>query len=232
MNIELVLLFIIAGLLGYIIYLHIHLTKKNLFITNTVERLSVIEKSRSMDEMMSLLEELQKHITYSSYFKDKFPDENTISFISENEKQFKTYMHYTRDETDALKIMKEGFLFSESFYRTALPVTGDILDLRIKHSSRKYFGDYLIIICIDNKITGHYSRLLEVEGVKNHTFENILTEQPPYRNENGDQIFRLPPQYIKGYINHRTAEIFKNPAFNPAYDSPLFEANITSLKFI
>jgi hypothetical protein len=231
MNIELTLLIIIAGLLGYIIYLHIHLTKKNLFITSTVERLSVIEKSRSIEEMMSLLEELQKHITYSSYFKDKFPDENTISFISENESSQKVFMHYTRDESDALKIMKEGFLFAESFYRTALPVTGDILDMRIKHSSRKYFGDYLIVICIDNKIVDHYARMLELEGVKNHTFENILTELPPQRNENGDQIFRLPPQFIKGYINHRTAEIVKNPSFNPGYDSPMFEANITSLKF-
>jgi len=232
MKAELILLLIIAALLGYIIWLQIQLVKKNNFITTTVKRLSLIEESRSMEEMMSFLEELQKIAAYNSFFKDKFPDENSKNFILENENQNKIFMHYTKDEKDAQNIINNGFLFADSFYRTALPVTGDKLDFRVKHNSRKFFGDYIVIISIANDIVNHYTEEVKKAGISSFSFENMLTEKPPVKNENGDLIFSLPKQFIKGIINHRTGDIIKNPDFNPDYNSPAFEANIKSIKFV
>lgn len=232
MKAELILLLIIAALLAYIIWLQIQLVKKNHFIETTVKKLSLIEESRSMEEMMSFLEEIQKIAVYNSFFKDKFPDENSRKFILEEEKQHKVFMHYTKDEKDAHNIIENGFLFADSFYRTALQVTGDKLDFRIKHNSRKFFGDYIVIISVAGNIINHYTEALKKAGVTSFSFENVLTEIPPVKNDNGDLIFTLPTQFIKGIINHRTGDIIKNPNFNPTYNSPAFEANIKSLKFV
>jgi hypothetical protein len=230
MAIQVVLIIIIAALLGYIVFLHVSLTKKNIFIESTVRRLSGIEKSRSMEEMMAFLQEIQKLSQYRSFFTDKFLEESTLNFILENEKEVRIYMHYTKEEADAMSILKNGFRFADSFYKTALQVSSDKLDMKIKHNSRKYFGDYLVIICISNDVINFYSLELEKAGIKTHSFENILTEHPPFKNENGDILFQLSSQFIKGYINLKTGLITRNHNFDPWYNSDTFKRNIDLLK--
>jgi hypothetical protein len=230
MALQIVTLIIIVALMGYIVYLQIQLAKKNIFIESTVKRLSGIEKSRSMDEMMTFLQEIQRKSQFSSFFYDKLLEDNTINFILENDKNVKIFMHYTKERADAINILKEGFLFADSFYKTALPVFRDRLDLIIKHNSRKSFGDYLIIISISNDIVNFYSMELEKAGIRNFSFENVLTETLPSENENSDPVYQLSPCFIKGYINHRTGEIVKNTEFDPFYNSPAFMKNIKLLK--
>lgn len=139
-------------------------------------------------------------------------------------------MHYTKDETDARSILKNGFRYVDSFYKTALPASADKLDLKIKHSSRKFFGEYLIIICISNDIVNYYSSEMIKAGIKNYSFENVLTEHPPVRNENSDQVFQLAVPYIKGYLNLKTGEIIKNPVYDPWHNSTAFIHNLDFLK--
>lgn len=227
---QIILLILIISLIIYSIYLQIQLTKKNVFIETTVKRLSLIEKSRSMEEMMAFLREVQTLSQYSQYFNDKLLEKDSLDFIYDNIKDTKVYIHYTRDEADAKSILSDGFRFANSFYKTALPVSKDQLDLKIKHNNRKYFGDYLIVIGISNDITNYYSLELEKAGINSHTFENILTEVPPSRNENSDHIYQLTSQFIKGFINLRTGEIVRNPLFDPYYNSPAFQKNIDLLK--
>jgi hypothetical protein len=230
MSVQTVEILFIAALLVYIIYLNIQLTKKNFFIETTVKRLSGIEKSRNLEEMLAFLSELQKLNQYRSYFSDNFIDDRTLSFIVDNERDFKTYIHYTKEKEDANSILKDGFRFAESFYKTAVPVSKDKLDLIIKHNSRKFYGEYLIVIIISNDVANFYSLELEKAGIRNFTFENVLTENPPVINENSDLIYQLPRQFIKGYINHVTGEIFKNDDFDPWFNSPSFMKNVGLLK--
>lgn len=230
MAIQILTLLLIIALLGYIVYLHIQLTKKNIFIESTVKRLSGIEKNRSMEEIKAFLQEIQNLNKFGSFFSDKLLDESTINFILENEKDLKIYMHYTKEEVDAISILNDGFKFTDSFYKTALPVSKDKLDLVIKHNRRKFFGVYLIIICISNDIVNYYTMELEKAGIRNFTFENILTEAPPFRNDNADLVYQLSHQFIKGYINHRTGEIVKNAGFDPWYNSEAFVKNIDLIK--
>ena len=232
MAIQILLILIIAALLGYIVFLHIQLTKKNVFIQTTFSRLSGNEKSLSMDEMTEYLKEMQKIEKYSSYFSDRLLDGSSLNFILENDKDMVTYMHYTKEEADADSILQEGFKFTESFYKTALPLSKDKLDLRIKHSSRKYYGDFIIIICISNDIVNFYSMEIEKAGIKNYTFENVLTETPPKSNENSDLVYLLSSRFMKGYINHRTGKIVRNTGFDPWYNSPVFIKNINLLKSV
>jgi hypothetical protein len=231
-------LLIILALLGYIIFLHILLVRKNIFIESTVKRITGIEKDWKMDELLKFLEEIKKLSLYTSFFNDKLFENKNLTFILENVNDSKIYIHYTKEEADAKSIITNGFRFADSFYKTALPVTNDKLDLIIKHNSRKYFGDYLLIICISNELINEVSGDLEKAGVNNYFIETILTETPPVRNENSDFvrnensdfIYLLPKQFIKGYINIRTGEITNNPDFNPKYYSRQFKTNIEEIK--
>ena len=213
---------IITGLLVYIIFLNIQLSKKNIFIETTVKKLSGIEKTGSMEEMMEFLKELNKAGLYKPLTPDKFLEESTTNFILENDDKLKIFMHYTRDEADARNILKVGFRFANSFYKTALPVSRDKLDMIIKHNSQKYYGHFLVIISISDEIARKYSTAIKTAGIRNVSFENIITDEQPVRNENSELVYLLPHQFIKGYINHLTGEITKNPDYDPAYSSQAF----------
>jgi hypothetical protein len=225
-------LLIIAALIIYIIFLNFQIVRKNVFIETTVKSLTGIEKVWKMDELLKFLEEIKKLSYYSSFFKDKLFEDKTLSFVLENVNDSKIYIHYTRDKVDADSIIANGFKFADSFYKTALPISNDKLDLVMKHNSRKYFGDYMIIICISNTIINYYSSELDKAGIVNYSIENILTEIPPERNENSDMEYILPEKFIKGHLNNRTGEITSNPGFNPGYSSPGFMLNIDRLKAV
>jgi hypothetical protein len=230
MALMIVLILIITGLLVYIIILHKQLSKRDIFIETTVNRLSGIEKTRSIDEMISFLREIQELSKYSSYTRDKLLDDSTLKFILDNGKNIKSYIHYTMDEKDARNILRSGFQFVDSFYKTALAVSGDKLDLKMKHSGRKMYGDFIVVICISADLAYFYTAEIEKTGIKNYSFENVLTEIPPSKNDNSDLVYQLAPQFIKGYVNHRTGLIVNNPFFDPDYNSPCFLKNVDLLK--
>jgi hypothetical protein len=230
MTTDIILIILIAALLGYIIYLHIQLARKNLFIESTVKRLSGIEKSWSAEEMNRFLHEIRRVQHYSAFFNDKLFEEKSLDFLLENRSDSKIFIHYTKEEEVAKSILGEGFRYVDSFYKTALSVTGDKLDLLIKHNNRKSFGNYLIIICLSERIIDNYTAELDRHGLKGVAVENMLSETTPVTNENADTVYLLPKQYIKGYINHQTGEITVNPDFNPSYDSLVFTNNIELLK--
>lgn len=230
MTTQIVLVILIIALIIYSIILQIRLTRKNIFIETTVKRLSGIEKTGNLEEMMTFLSELQKQSQYSSYFADKLLDKETTDFIFENDKELHIYMHYTLEEGSAKSIIQNGFRFADSFYKTALNITKDKLDLKIKHDSRKYYGDYLIIICISNDIVNLYTMELQKAGITSVSIENILTEVPISKNDNSDLVYQLSPKFVKGYLNYRTGEIVRNPSFDPSFNSPEFLKNIERLK--
>jgi len=230
MTTEILIVIFFAVMLSYIVYLHIQLAKKNVFIESTIKRLTGIEKGWSTEEMLKFLYDISKTRQYNTFFADKLFEEKPLNFLLENIKDSKIFIHYTKEESDARNIIKEGFKFADSFYKTALEVSSDKLDLLIKHNSRKSFGDYLIILCMSDRIFNHYSARLEINGLKGVAVENVLTESPPFKNENADFVYLLPNRYVKGYINYLTGEINSNPDYNPSYDSPVFEKNLELLK--
>ncbi|HOK26143.1 MAG TPA: hypothetical protein P5320_02615 [Bacteroidales bacterium] len=213
---EIFLLIVILILAGYIAYLHTKLIKRDLQFESLLKKMVVSESPAKYDELRS----------------EKILDEDVMKFMLEYEDRAKIYLHYTKFKSDAENILKEGFRFAESFYKTAFSVTSDRLDLLVKHNSKRYYGDYVIVICISDRIIKYYNDEIAKAGIKNCNYENILTERPPEKNDNADTVYVLPSKYIKGIINHRTGEIIKNPDFDPDYSSPWFEINIEKMKTI
>lgn len=228
----LVFLILIVVLAGYIIYLHIQLVKKNLFIESTIKRLYGSEQSWTTGELMSFFTEVRKVEHYRALFNDKLFEEKPLAFLLGNEKNSRIYIHYTREESVADSILKTGFIFVDSFYKTAQPVSQDRLDLLMKHNSRKSFGNYLMIICIGNSIAERYLAEIDRNRLKNVNLENLLTDVPPAKNDNGDMTYILPNRFVKGYINHQTGEIVSNSEFDPEYESPNFMKNLQSFRAI
>ncbi len=213
----------------YIIWLHIRLARKNSYIESTIKHLAEIQKNWSIEELVRFFNEVRKSYHFSNIFSDKLFDEKPLNFLFENINDSKVFIHYTRERDDAISILSEGFRFTDSFYKTAVPVTADKLDLLVKHNGKKSYGDYLVVIVISSKIYNHYNAEIRTTRVPGVLVENVLTEVPPVKNENGDMIYLLPQKFIKGVINHFTGEIIKNPDHNPYYDSHKFRSIITEL---
>jgi hypothetical protein len=229
MTTGIVVVLVIASLLAYVVYLHIQLTRKNIFIESTIRQLSGIEKRWNMEEMIRFLNEVKRVSFYGSFFTDRLFEEKPLQFLLENQKDSKIFIHYTREENIARDIIREGFLFADSFYKTAMQIFNDKLDLLVKHNNHKSFGDFIVIICISDKVFDRYSLEIEKRGIKGFAVENILTEKQPSRNENADLVYQLSNKFIKGYINHHTGIIVPNTDFDPVFDSPGFMNNIESL---
>jgi hypothetical protein len=227
---QIILLIVIIMLAAYIIFLHIQLIRKNLLIESIARKVSGIERALKPDELKKFINELHKFNIRTSLTDDKLFDEKVFNFIIDSKKDKNTYLHYTMDEQVALSILSEGFRFTDSFHKTALPVSDDKLDLLINHNNKKYYGDYIIVISISNEIVAFYASELQNAGIKDYSFENILTEAPPVKNENSETTYLLPSQYIKGYVNYRTGEVISNPVFNPGFTSPGFSENIMRIK--
>ena len=116
-----------------------------------------------------------------------------VDFICEKQGYF-TFLHTTNSIEKALSICKNGFRF-QKFDKTSDFVC-DSVTVAFMLSIRKQYGDFTVIIQISTHIT-HYESISKKEY-----------------DEEGEELFILPPQYIKGHYNRITNEIFQNPLFN------------------
>ncbi|HCI55676.1 MAG TPA: hypothetical protein PLN06_01530 [Bacteroidales bacterium] len=214
LDVQLYLLIFIIFLAGYIVFLHIKLVKRDIKIENLLRQIENPAQSIKLEEIKD----------------EKLFSRDVMNFIFEFQNTAKIYLHYTKLKSDAENIIKEGFRFVDSFYRTAFPATDDKLELFIKHNSKKLFGDYVVVICISNEIINYYNNEIVKAGLKNCRYENILTEKPPEKNDNSDNVYILPSKYIKGFFNHCTGEIIVNSEFDPDYSSPWFIKNLEQMK--
>ena len=118
--------------------------------------------------------------------------QNLIDFIGES-KGYSNYLHTTQTAENAKSICETGLRF-EIFQKTVDAIV-NVVGLIYMLSIRVAYGKFTIIIQISDNI---------------HDYESVCKKT---QNEYGDEIFILPPQYIKGYYDRTTREIFTNPLF-------------------
>jgi hypothetical protein len=194
-----------------------------------VEKYSKTEKDWSKESLADMIKKIQGYTSEPQLKQSKLFEEEIQKFITENEKTNNSYIHYTKEKEVAEKIIEVGFKFVDTFYKTAEPITNDRLDLIYKHYLHKHYGKYVVIISISKTVYNMYlEKISMIKKVVN--VEQILSEKSPLLNENLDEVYLLPKQYIKGYIDSETGEIFRNPNFDPNYDSPTFLKNLEELQ--
>lgn len=125
--------------------------------------------------------------------------DNLVHFIGESNGQltyltgYLTYLHTTDKVETCESICRNGFVF-EIFEKTT-DYVHDIASLRYMLSIRRHYGDYTIVIQISKEITDY-------ESISRKTID-----------DNGSELFILPPHYIKGYYNRISSGIVHNPLF-------------------
>jgi len=188
------------------------------------------EEKIDKKDILQILEHLRNPQYKKVITKDKMLDRQFSHFLFEDYEHIKLFLHYTARKNTAEKIIHEGFHFVNSFYKTAEHIHNDELFLIHRHHEHKQYGHYVIVICISKKIYNQYSEALFKIKASNIAVEQILTEKAPSMDENSDEIYTLPKQFIKGYFNYIEGTIEKNPDFNYNYHSPMFEKNLKKLK--
>jgi len=202
----------------YITFIHFKLNSKNHLIEEMGVKLSKIEKDWDSKYILNLIEKQRLLQAKTILTRNKLFDEPVLKFLFANESYSKIFVHYTKDEYTAKKISKEGLLFTNTFDKTAEEVFNDSVDLTYKHNIRKYFGKYIVVICIPNVIYEHYSMELTLLN-SNSQPEQILSGIPSFLNDNQDEVFTLSKKFIKGYINYETGTFVKNAEFRPTFKS-------------
>jgi hypothetical protein len=118
--------------------------------------------------------------------------QDLVDFICEQDGYF-SFVHTTNTEEKAKSICENGFRYKK-FDKTADYVC-DRVTLEYMLAIRKHYGDFIIIILISRRIT-NYDALCQMEF-----------------DEENEEIFTLPHQFIKGYYNRITNELYKNPFY-------------------
>jgi len=221
--------FIIVLLFAYILYLQLQLSKKNFIIKTYLDKFGKQKSKLAKTDIIRFLENL-KNPGYSGIVtKDKLLDNRFSNFLFENDTEIKLFLHYTAKENVAKTIIKEGFRFVNSFYKTAEYIYNDELYLIHRHHEHKQYGEYVIVICISKEKYNSYSEELARLRAKNIAVEQILTEEPPVIDENSDEVYMLPKQFIKGYFNYIEGTIVENPEFDLNYHSEAFTKNLEKI---
>jgi hypothetical protein len=220
---------LILLLFAYVVYLQLQLTKKNNILKSVYEKIDKPNSKLNKDDIIRFLENI-KNPDYSGVVtKDKFLDKKVSSFLFDNESEVNLFLHYTTSEKVAKTILQNGFKFVNSFYKTAEYIYNDELYLIHRHHEHKQFGDYVIVICISKELFKKYTSELNKIKSKNIAVEQLLTETPPSLDENAEEVYTLPKQFIKGYFNYTNGDIVRNPEFNYNYNSDSFKNNLQKL---
>jgi hypothetical protein len=219
---------IIILLIVYVGILHFQLYRKNQLIETFVKTKSSFEDLLSKQGLDELIRKINLLSTDSYTSKSKLLENSSQEFIFENKDDYMLFVHYTREHEVAQKICDEGFRFADSFHKTAEALMGDTLDLTYKHYLRKNYGKYVVIISISRLVYEGYLEIIkQTDKVSN--LEHMLSLNLLCLNDNQDEVYLLPKEYVKGYINADTGEIYRNEHFNPHFQSPYFRQNLDNL---
>jgi len=164
-----------------------------------------------------------------AYLVDNFLNQQIQDFIFENNDDAIIYLHYTYNKNVAQNIIDKGFEFVSPFDNTTSLLKKDNVIINFNHYVRKSFGDYVIVICIDKELFNLY--LNEVKKIDNKytEIEELLTEIPPFVNNDGEKIFTLHKCFVKGYFNYYSKEIVANPDYNFKNNLAIFQENLSKI---
>jgi len=119
--------------------------------------------------------------------------QNLINFIGEPN-GYKNYLHTTDSIENAKAICQNGLIYDQ--FEKTTDYVYDSSSIIYMLGIRKAYGNYTVIIQI------------KPNDVKNlNTINQISTD------EDGDEIYTLPPEYIKGYYDRTIKKIYPNPLF-------------------
>ena len=131
-----------------------------------------------------------------------------IKLIQEKLKDFKVYIHFTREQSVAEKIAREGFMYTDSFEKTATEISRSKISIKYKFQLYRDYGNYLIIICIPLPLFDNFASR-KVDTRHDVMYNLGLCEHFPEK----ELDYSLSSKYIYGYIDLKNNKFHKNDLF-------------------
>ncbi|MGE0088636.1 MAG: hypothetical protein AB7S50_04080 [Bacteroidales bacterium] len=131
-----------------------------------------------------------------------------VKFIFSELNNSKVFIHYTREKSTADNILKAGFKYSDSIYKTTQEVINNSVDLTYKLQLYRPYGDYLIVISIPIFI-------FDFAEKNSRSYKQAILIDQVLSNNNPDEDldFTLPASFLRGYVNVENNIIVENDAY-------------------
>ncbi|MCG8700494.1 MAG: hypothetical protein MI922_20740 [Bacteroidales bacterium] len=180
-----------------------------------------LEKSKpELKRLYSLMRDMKSKFLKSITPKEKNESKSNsneipkevIDFMTLEHNQFVMFIHFTRTRKVADNILTGGFMYHDGLYTTAQEIVPDRIVIDYKTSLYRDYGEYMIVLAIPRML---YDRL-----VKNvNTLKDLVLVEHLVSSEIISDEFshRLPPVFVKGFVNMRNFKIYPNKLFLHEY---------------
>ena len=148
--------------------------------------------------------------------------EKITSYINRNLNDYKIFVHFTSEKQNAERILKDGFKYSESIYKTSQEIIESSVDLNYKLQLYRPYGKYLIVICIP-KLLFEISNEYQKSNNQFSLLDNILSDFNP---ENSME-YTLPSIFVHSYIDMESKIIIENKSFLKGFNIEEYKPKIT-----
>jgi hypothetical protein len=140
-----------------------------------------------------------------------------LAVILNDYKDCYVFLHNTREEEVAVKILNEGFIFENQLPHSTDRVNpGEPIEITYFLFQRKDYGTHTIIIAIPKVI---YEFYLEYSLVFEIGIEEVLSISKPYVSDNDEMVYTISPKHIPGYFNTKTGDLIRNKNYDPSYNT-------------
>ncbi len=202
------LIFITTGIIVVLLFI-IHVQYRNIRkYKNGARRLSEAyndSKTTRYDALINKIIYYKKHIMPAPSKKINNLLFNTVTPLF---KDHKIFIHVTNHQSIAERILTEGFKYSEDFYKSSTEISNDPVDLAYKLQLYKGYGNYIIIMCIPKEL---YKAVRKQTTL---TDSDLLSEYGISEYNPDDELsYKLPPGFVKGYINIEKTLLIENTLF-------------------
>ena len=127
------------------------------------------------------------------------------------------FLHNTKEQSVAERIMREGFIFENQLPHSSDRVNpNEPIEVTYFLFQRKDYGSYTIIIAIPKVIYDTYTQYSNIYDIG---IEDVITISEPFYGDNDELIYTISPKHLLGYFNNKTGEFFMNKIWDPDFNT-------------
>ncbi len=127
------------------------------------------------------------------------------------------FLHNTREQVVAEKILKEGFIFENQLVHSTDRVNPDeSIEITYFLFLRKDYGPYTIIIAIPSVTYESYMAYSVLNVI---SIEEVISITKPCYGENDELLYTISPKHVLGYFNLTSGTFVQNLGWDMAFSN-------------
>jgi hypothetical protein len=129
-------------------------------------------------------------------------------YVKDHIHHFRVFIHVTNKQEIAEKIIEDGLRYSDNFFKSAEEISGSEVDLNYKLQLYKHYGKFVMILCVPRQIKHERKDNTSLVDKDYFVEKGICVYEPGC-----ELCYRLPSNYVKGYVNIESLTVKDNPGF-------------------